>query len=192
MKQFTLFALMLCVGVASAGIWLPQEPVDTVREILSRGESADLSKARQELLAIGDPVIGPVGSTIRSESDATAVRLAFLIGILESINSQEAQWILVTLVDDPRPVVRGFSIMTIERQKITCAVPLLINSLRDQAAFTTQVSTDPYRETPLTVTDAALRALRTITGKPGGPGENDQAKVFQEWWEHEKTRLKCK
>ena len=57
-----------------------------------------------------DPAINPFLSTIRHEHDANAVRLGFLIGVLDSIDSEEAQESLISLVDDQRPTVRGYSI----------------------------------------------------------------------------------
>lgn len=170
-----------------------QDPSSAVRSILSQTPAADLSKARERLLALGDSAVEPIVETLASEQQAAPPRLAFLVGILSSLDSALSQRALGRLLTDQRPLVRGYSASALGQRRVACAVPQLVLLLDDRAQYGSEVTTDPHQETALTVARGALKALENITGqRPVTSDHVQQAKVFQKWWAKKKNGFNCR
>jgi hypothetical protein len=175
------------------GACVGQSSTDQVKLVLSRPFPAEAETTRRELLAAGQPAISVIGDAIRSEPQATHLRLAFLVDVLLSFDSPKAYEVLADLLSDSRAFLRGHVVQRLGRKKIECAVPRLIDRLSDHSEFAQEVSTDPYRAKPILVSDAAVTALSAITCVIlEGSGSVPSSRIkFQQWWEQNNKRLSC-
>ena len=73
-------------------------------------------------------------------------------------------------------------------RRLRAATPKLIDLLRDNATYLTQVETDPFRETPMSIGDVALTALEQIAGKriTRSRDKGRQVEQWNRWWSKQK------
>lgn len=182
-----VFLLMAVVGITQA-----QESSASPQELLNR-PPADMPFVREQLLLHGESAVDPVVHALIAERDASPIRIVFLIAILQKLNTPRSQQGLIKLLSDERPIVRGYVAGSLGLIGARCAVPPLNRLLDDQAEYAQQVTTDPYREQPLTVASAAIKALEQLTGLDAGNRKDtsDVRRDFEAWWRQNRSRVPC-
>lgn len=179
--------LALVLGFAQ-----PQEPPASPRELLNR-PSADAQIVREQLLLHGDNAVQPVVQALAAEHDASPIRVALLIGVLEKLNTARSQEALERVLSDARPVVRGYATSALGRMGARCAIPSLTRLLEDDAEYGREVTTDPYRERSLTVAGAAMESLERLTGlrEKRRKSPSERRRGFEAWWSKNRSKLAC-
>lgn len=168
-----------------------QDPSERVRKLLSTPLSNDTQKLRAEVVAFGNDAVEPLAESIANRQ-ALPIRIAFLIDTLAALKSVDARVALTTFLRDSRPFVRAYTALSLGRAKAYCAIPAIIPLLRDSSAYVQEVSTDPYRERTVTVSEAALKSLEQLTGlKVRRRTGAKQIGVYQRHWADQGSHLNC-
>jgi hypothetical protein len=186
-----LRVLLSCVVCLTLPDSWAQEQSARAREILS-APAGSAAEAREALLDLGDAAIEPVVEALAKEEQAAQPRQVFLVGILASLRSPNSNRALGRLLDDRRALVRANAASALGRNHEVCAVPRLVRLLADDNEYAREVSTDPHREKPMTVSATASRALETVTSVHSGTaGDDGRAKRFERWWDRKKGQYDC-
>jgi hypothetical protein len=190
-------ALRCVIAVLCCAVWIVQVPSSSAQDQVVRARyilsepSKSPSEAREALLALGDAAIDPIVDALAKEKQAVQSRQVFLVGILASLHSANANRALRRVLDDARPLVRATAALALGRNHEACAVPRLLRLVGDETGYGEKVSTDPHSETTLTVGMAASKALNSITGVHADASGKDRANA-ESWWDKNKNRLDCR
>lgn len=165
------------------------EPQDDLRAKVSLAVSRPFPKeaeaSRKQLEALGAPAIPLIVEVVRSGTNLTPIKKAFLIDVIASMSGQQPDSALIGLLADGDPHVRGMAASYLGKQRLKAAVPHLINLLNDKEVYKTIVQTDPAAEQDILVRDVAIEALQSTTGIAlAQQGSKDQqVKAWLRWWQ---------
>ena len=140
--------------------------------------------AVSRLRALGALAVPFLVEVLKSmDQPVVPVRLILLNFIAET-KGGESDAALIELSSDSEPYIRGFAAVAPGERKVGAAIPNLVALLNDKEIYMSHVTTDPYREEHRLVRDAAIAALRSITGQnvARGKSQEEQAKSWQRWW----------
>ena len=168
-----------------------QDPSERVRKLLCAPLSNDTQKLRAEVVAFGNQAVAPLAESIANRQ-ASPIRVAFLIDTLAALKSVGARVALTQFLRDSRPFVRAYTALSLGGAKAYCAIPAIIPLLLDSSTYVQEVSTDPYRERPVTVNEAALKSLEQLTGlKLRQRNGAKQIRAYQRHWKDQGSHLNC-
>ena len=147
------------------------------------------TSARDSILKIGgDPL--PALVSIANSKDEPVIHRTRAIGLLATFHDARAEAGLIQLTNDGNPMFRCFGLQSLSELKSRGAVPILISKLNDRETCLTMNSSDPPHESPIYVSDEAVRLLELVTGQSFEPNfvyGHRKTEPWKKWWLEQKT-----
>lgn len=182
-----LYLGMTCGACAQSRPGLKPEVIAILDNWTTRADAnASISKLGPEAVAL----LG----TIAADDSETHARRWRSISLLGSLPPSESVVPLGNVARGAKPIYRCFALQSLAETGSEGAIPVAISQLDNNSSCMTAISTDPARETAVRVSDEAVRALETITGRSFEPnaafGVHRAAEPWKKWWQDQEARKK--
>ena len=145
--------------------------------------------ARAALDKLGRDRVTPL-STIAADESEIHQRRWHAILLLGNLANGESVTALANIATSASPVYRCFALQALTETRSERAIQVAVAQLDNNSLCMTSQSTDPAREEAISVSDVAVRALETITGKSFEPIQESPAhravEPWKKWW-HEQA-----
>jgi hypothetical protein len=151
---------------------------------------SDRASTRDKILNLGPEtrIVKTLVSIAQSESE-TDLRRSRAIALLATFNTKESFSGLSQVTEGGEPSHRCLAIHALAELGSKETVPVLVRKLDDRSVCMTLVSTDPYQEHSVFVSDEAVRALERVTGTSFGETNSvghRPTKPWKAWWSRHK------
>jgi hypothetical protein len=181
-----LVAAFSAVGNAQQGTAPSREQVYSILDSWKGREDA-LSR----VAALPPTAATQVGEIAADDNDTYEHR-SHAITILGATRQPDSVAILGRIADGGRPAYRCLAIQALAEIGSKEALPVLIRQLDAHDACMSVTSTDPARETPVLVSDEAVRALEKISGRSfrgaAEQGGHAATEPWKLWWQRQRRR----
>ena len=159
---------------------------EAINSILKR----DIPRGMAQLKELGSPAVPHVLDYVSREAYRyPLIKMLLLHNFVSLTKGEEADAVLIKLLGDEQPELRGYAASELGKRKVKAAVPQLVLLLNDKANTTTIRDVND-RSPDVLVRDAAIGALEAITRikLAKGKSKEKQAKAWQSWWQKEQSK----